>query len=165
MIEKRDTIGPAAAAVHIVCADLILAGHHAMMAPEGLPYDVVLDARGRLYRIQVKGASRATPRRPKAAPVYRFATTRNHRPEIHGTKASIRHYSETEIDIIACVAIDIRKAAYFRVVGRFLGGIHLYPPGTASWLRSGINQRRLIDAFPIETALQHKGAPTLAYGP
>lgn len=165
---KRDTTGPAAAAVHIVCADLILAGHKAMMAPEGLSYDVVLDAAGKLYRVQVKSTAKPSIRRQNASPLYRFATTRNHRPEIHGTKASVRHYTDMDADILACVAIDLRVAAYFKISGRFVGGLHLYPPGTAAWLRNGTPQRRIIDGFPIDAVLrdwQHSGPPTLAYGP
>lgn len=163
---KHDTIRPAAASVHIACADLILTGYHAIAAPEGLAYDIVLDASGTLYRVQVKSCSQPASRnRPTAPKAYKFVTTRNHRPEMHGQRADIRQYTSSEVDIMACVALDIRKVAYFRVSGTFLSGLHLYPPGTLTFVRSGANQRRCIDAFPIETALQHQGAPTLAYGP
>lgn len=163
---KRNTIQTAAASVHIACADLILAGYHAITAPEGLAYDVVLDASGQLYRMQVKSCSQPVSRdRPTAPKAYKFVTTRNHRPEMHGQKADVRQYTSAEIDIMACVALDIRKVAYFRVTGTFLSGLHLYPPGTLAFVRSGINQRRCIDEFPIAKALEHKGAPTLAYAP
>jgi hypothetical protein len=163
VIKRKDTIGPATASAHIVCADLILAGYRAMLASEGLPYDVVLDTGDRLYRIQVKCTSKAVNRYGrKSNPVllYYFLTTRNHRPEIHGGKADVRHYDESEIDILACVALDIKTVAYFRLSGRFSCTILLYPPGTPPWLRGGVNQRRAIDAFPISTALSDKFVPT-----
>jgi len=163
MIKKKDTIGPATASAHIVCADLILAGHRAMLASEGLPYDVVLDTGDRLYRIQVKCTSKAVHRygrRPGLGLLYCFLTTRNHRPEIHGAKADVRQYDESEIDILACVALDIKIVAYFRLSGRFSGVMLLYPPGTPPWLRGGVNQRRIIDAFPINTALSNQSVPT-----
>lgn len=165
---KRDTIGPSLAAVHIACADLILAGFRAVIAPEGLAYDALLDAHGTLYRVQVKSTSKAAPRRSNSSEnVYRFSTTRNHRPEIHGQSARIRQYSATEVDIIACVAIDIRHVAYFPVTGQFISGLHLYPPSAKPWIRNGHSQRRIITDFPISGAIgrKHSGPPTLAYGP
>src|SRR5574343_558670 len=39
---------------YLVCADLILKGHIAYPSEQGLPYDVVLDANGRLLKVQVK---------------------------------------------------------------------------------------------------------------
>lgn len=151
-----------AAAVHIVCADLLLAGYTAFPAAEGLHYDVILDNGGVLYRVQVKGTllARSRPSRPLAPALYNFGTTRNHRPDRIGERSRLKRYDTREVDLIACVAIDIRTVAYFRVVGPFIGALHLYPPGTTPWVRDGIAQRRRIDEFPIAQALDrdHLGA-------
>ena len=146
----KDTTSIGAAAVHIVCADLLLAGYKAFIAPEGLHYDVILDSEGKLFRIQVKSTLRPRVRsgRPSALPTYQFTTMRNARPTKSG-KINLKSYAESEVDLFACVAIDIRAVAYLPVIGKFLTGIHLYPPGTESWLRSGRNERRRIDEFPI----------------
>ena len=39
---------------YLVCADLILKGFVAYPSEQGLPYDVVLDIDGKLYKVQVK---------------------------------------------------------------------------------------------------------------
>lgn len=152
---KRDTVGPGAAAVHLVCADLLLDGFKAFIAPEGFHYDVVLDLDGTLLRIQVKstGSVRPRPSRPTSLPVYQFSTDRKHRPERVGQKAKLSAYTDAHIDLFACVALDIKAVAYFPVTGRFVSGLHLYPPGTENWIRNGVNQRRLITEFPIREAL------------
>lgn len=41
------------AAEHLVCADLILQGHKAFLADQGLSYNVVLDYKNKLWRVQV----------------------------------------------------------------------------------------------------------------
>lgn len=152
---KRDTVGPGAAAVHIVCADLLMSGYRATVAAEGLPYDIILDVAGKLYRIQVKSTRsvRGRPSRPTARPVYQFTTDRKHRPERNGPQSKPIAYTDNDIDLFACVALDLRMVAYFPVVGRFLTGIHLFPPDADDFVRSGVAQRRRISDFPISTAI------------
>ena len=146
----RDTSTLGAAAAHIVCADILLAGFGASLAAEGRRYDVIADVDGRLIRIQVKATAKMQPRpsRPRTSPVYIFGTIRNRRPLSDGTQR-IRRYSADEIDALACVALDRREVAYFAVRGIGPTGINLYPPGTTPWIRNGREERRCIDQFPF----------------
>ena len=59
---------------HLVCADLITRGYNAYLSDQGLPYDVVADIGGKLYKIQVKTTSkyRAVPQRKHYTPAYLF---------------------------------------------------------------------------------------------
>lgn len=140
---KLNTQDFGAAAVHLVCADLLLSGYRAFMAAEGLRYDVLLDLGSRIVRIQVKGTSKARLRKQRvtAAPLYQFVTRRN---GLHG------YYDGSQIDVLACIAVDIRVVAYLPVRGAFPKALHLYPPGTLPFIRSGEAQRLVIDQFPIE---------------
>lgn len=150
----KDTTSIGAAAAHLVCADLLLSGHRAFLAPEGHHYDVLVDI-GNILKIQVKGTRRACPRpsRRQSPAIYNFHTDRNHRPAKIGGKSALRNYDNSHVDLIACVALDIRVVAYFPVKERFISAVHLYPPGSKMWLRNGVEQRRLIDAFPFQKAL------------
>jgi PD-(D/E)XK nuclease superfamily protein len=152
---KRDTTRIGAAAVHLACADLLLSGYRAFIAAEGLHYDIVLDHEGHLVRVQVKSTQRAKarPSRPQSPPVYIFSTNRGHRPNRVGKPTRLKHYNSSQVDVIACVALDIRTVAYFPVREKWLSGINLYPPNSQLWPRNGINQRRRIDEFPIAAVL------------
>lgn len=63
-------------------------------------------------------------------------------------------YDNSKIDILACVAIDIRRVAYFPVFGKFQSAIHLFESGVDSYLRGSKAERRRIDEYPIAAALQ-----------
>lgn len=156
---KLTTQSIGAAAVHFVCADVLLSGHQAFLAAESLRYDMVIDRDGRLFRVQVKGCSRATIRgaRPAAPSSYTFNTSRNRQLSTGATRY-LSGYRDTQIDILAAVALDIRVVAYFAVIGKFMEALHLFPPGTPPFLRNGKNERRNIDRFPIEVALAQAAA-------
>jgi len=152
MESVKSTTRTGAAAVHLVCADLLLTGYNAFVAAEGLHYDVVVDVGGRLYRVQVKSCSapRGRPSRPSMLHGYQFTSTRNRRP------GRIEHYNPAIIDFMAFVALDIRTVAYFAITKAFTQGVWLYPPGTRPF--SGVRPRHCIDAFPFSRALEkHKG--------
>jgi hypothetical protein len=136
------------AAVHLVCADLLISGFRCFVAGEGLRYDVVIDVGHRLFRIQVKGTKglRVRPSRPNTPPLYRFVTRRN------GDKEQ-NFYSDADVDIIACVAMDVRRIAYFPVTKAFPKILHVHPVGTKSFIRKGVEQRLVIDRFPIDLAM------------
>ncbi len=152
---KKDTIRQGTAGVHLVCADLLLAGFDAHIAAEGLKYDLVLDADGCLYRVQVKSTRflRQRKQRPTCPPAYQFLTSRGHRPDRPGEQSFPKRYNESQIDIIACVAIDPRLIAYLPVNGEALAAVYFYQPGTEPYERGGEIQRRCIDQFPITKAL------------
>ena len=63
MVEVIPDLEIGKAAEHLVVADLILSGYRAYLTEQGLPYDVVIDYEGRLYRVQVK-ATRYAKRMP-----------------------------------------------------------------------------------------------------
>lgn len=101
---KLEGLANGTAAEHLVCADLLLQGYSAFMTFQYCPYDVVADL-GNLVRIQVKSTRepRAQPRRGLTAPVYKFYARRpSPRPA----------YSEGDFDLLALVALDIRRIAY-----------------------------------------------------
>lgn len=112
------------AAEHLVVADLILSGYRAYLTEQGLPYDVVLDREGGLYRIQVK-ASRCVKRMPQRSahtPGYLYHVRR-------AGKRGRRKYADDEFDILALVAMDVRIVAYLPLQSHVLQSIYLRPPG------------------------------------
>jgi hypothetical protein len=132
------------AAEHLVVADLILSGYRAYLTEQGLPYDVVIDHEGYLYRVQVK-ASRCAKRMPQRAvftPGYLYNVRK-------AGKGGRRRYADDEFDLVALVAIDVRIVAYLPFKG--LQTIYLRPPGHQGSART--ERTRTIDQFPIETAL------------
>jgi len=95
---------------HVVCADLLLAGYNAFLTDQNCPYDVALEVDSRLVRVQVKTTrrERAIPQREKHTPAYLFHTRRC-------GKGGRRAYNETDFDVLALVALDIRAIAYLRL--------------------------------------------------
>jgi hypothetical protein len=82
---------------HLVCADLIMRGLWAGLSSAGLPYDVIADMDGRLFRVQVRATQTVLPRpgRPDSRKCYQFG--------LIGVSHS---------DIVAVVALDIRAIGY-----------------------------------------------------
>jgi hypothetical protein len=99
-----------AAAEHLVCADLLIAGHRAFLAAQGMAYDVVVDHRDRLLRIQVKATSAAKNHQPghRRCDGYYFHVRR-------AGRGNRRMYADDEFDIYALVALDIRRVGYVAV--------------------------------------------------
>ena len=112
------------AAEYLVVADLILQGYSAFLSDQGLPFDVVVDVRGHLYKIQVKATrcQRSVPQRVLERPGYLF----NHK---RAGKAGARAYSGSEFDLYAFVALDIRCVAYLAFQDAPSQAIILRPPG------------------------------------
>lgn len=92
---------------HLVCADLLMLGYTAFLANQNCPYDVALDVGGRLVRLQVKSTrkERAIPQRVTHTDAYLFHIRRC-------GKGGMRTYDKSDFDIMALVALDIRKIAY-----------------------------------------------------
>ena len=107
MLSKELQIGKAAE--HLVVADLLLQGHNAFLSDQGLPFDVVVVGnRGQLCRVQVK-ATQAPMIRAKSnnTPHYRFG--------LRHAKGNIRAMSAADVDVMALVALQIRKIAYLPI--------------------------------------------------
>lgn len=94
------------AAEYLVAADMILQGIPATPIHGSWPYDVLAEVDGTTVRVQVKSTSRARSW-PKAKNVYRF--------NLRVGKGARRRADHTGIDLIALVALDLRKVAYFKV--------------------------------------------------
>lgn len=93
---------------HLVCADLILQGYRAFLSDQGLPYDVLVDHEGRLFRVQVKSSLR--PRNVSAkGRNERRAYSWNVRRR--GKEGQSRLTNE-DCDVVAFVALDTREVAY-----------------------------------------------------
>lgn len=92
---------------HLVCADLIVKGHKAYLSDQGLPYDVVADIDGKLYKIQVKTTSkyRAVPQSKNHTPAYLFWIKRC------GKKGK-KTYKNKDYDFMALVALDKKIIGY-----------------------------------------------------
>jgi hypothetical protein len=95
---------------YLVCADLILKGFIAFPSEQGLQYDVVVDIKGKLIRIQVKTTKeyRYRPQRKTQIPSYLF------HPKRCG-KGGMKCYTESDIDIMAFVAIKDNIIGYLPV--------------------------------------------------
>lgn len=104
-----DDMAAGKAGEYLVCADLILKGFVAYPSEQGLPYDVVLDANGRLYKIQVKATRthKQTPQRVSNINTYSFNVKRR------GKFNRSEHTTET-CDLFAFVALDEKQIGYLK---------------------------------------------------
>jgi hypothetical protein len=103
------------AAEHLVVADLIVQGYRAFLTDQGLPYDVVVDVNGRLHRLQVKATCRVRNVNAAKRTAHlgeRFAYTWHVR---RGGRKGRKRLSDSDCDIIALVALDMKRIAYIPV--------------------------------------------------
>ena len=91
---------------HLVCADLIIKGHNAFLADQGLPYDIIVDINNQLFRVQVK-TTRKLINVLKHEQIYRFNTRR--------AKGNRIRYDIESVDYFAFVALDIMEIAYLPI--------------------------------------------------
>jgi hypothetical protein len=134
------------AAEHLVVADLLLSGHRAYLTDQGLPYDVVFDHNGKLLRVQVKCSctAKGLPHRPGSAPSYCYHIRRV-------GKGGKRRIGNDEFDLLALVALDIRKIVYLRMSDKVLQCIFLRQPNASK--QHGNKKWKNIDEYPVESAL------------
>lgn len=92
---------------YLVCADLILQGHIAFPSEQGLPYDVVFDYQGKIFKVQVKTTrtSKDIPQRKIPVKGYIFNIKRRGK----GNKART---TEKTCDLFALVALDTKIIGY-----------------------------------------------------
>ena len=139
------------AAEYLVCSDLILSGYVAYPTDQGLPYDLVVDVDGKLLKVQVKGSCRARNVNSQGQcerMAYNFSIRRR-------GKGGSSRLSNDDCDLIACVALDIRRVAYFPV-NIVPMTVYMGPPGYK--FTGHITKRRgdtssNIDEWPIQRAL------------
>lgn len=129
------------AAEHLVCADLLLQGFHAFLSDQNCAYDIAVDCGGRLVRVQVKSTreTRTIPQRiHEQNPAYMWHVRR-------AGKGGRRLYAGEEFDLLALVALDIRRIAYLPP-SRVLQTVHIRPPH----VRGG----KQFDDYPFASALE-----------
>ena len=94
---------------YLVCADLIMKECIAFPSEQGLPFDVVLSTKNRLYKLQVK-----TTRQPQPIP-QRKNRTETYMFHIRRCgKGGRKSYEENDVDIFALVALDTKIIGYIR---------------------------------------------------
>lgn len=93
---------------YLVCADLILKGFVSFPSEQGLPFDVVMDYKGKLIKIQVKTTreKKYSPQRKSDIPVYIFNVGKN------GKMNKNKKYNECDVDIFALVSLDTKRISY-----------------------------------------------------
>lgn len=137
------------AAEHIACADLILQGYRAYLSDQGLPYDVVVDLAGHLIRVQIKSTCftrNINIQRPLVPEklAYFFEIRRR-------GKFGSKRLSNTDCDIVALVALDIKIVAYLPIkeIGQCC---YLSPPG---FVFTGSHRKRnAIDCLSFADAVK-----------
>lgn len=146
--DPSQTLELGKAAEHIACADIILEGHRCYPSDQGLPYDLVLDSGGRMLRVQVKAACftkniNAQGRNERIA--YSFSARRRGR-------FGSQRLTESDCDLMAFVALDIRRVAYLalRDVGQT---VQLLPPDGEFQTRLSRRLCMQIDKLPLSAAL------------
>lgn len=127
------------AAEHLVCAELLLLGYRAFLTDQTCSYDIAVDLDHRLVRIQVKATRelKATPQRKAHVPAYLWHVRRVGRS---GTK----RYEDNAYDLLALVALDIRRIAFLPPEMK-LQCIHILPPG-------GRGRGKRFEDFPFAAA-------------
>lgn len=104
----NDDLNVGRAGEYLVCFDLAMHGYNAYLTSQGMPYDVILDIKGHLYKIQVKTTRKAVrvPQRINRIDKYIFNINR------HGKKGK-KTYQNQDVDIFALVALDEKTIGYF----------------------------------------------------
>lgn len=138
------------AAEHLVCADLMLAGHRVFLSDQGLPYDLLVDLGDRFVRVQVKSTCRpknANAKGRAANIVYVFHARRRGKNG-KGVRLSVSH-----CDVIALVALDTRVIAYMPV-SAVAQTVSLYPSGYHFSGKFKRSRYAAIDGFPFAEAIK-----------
>lgn len=95
---------------HLVCADLIIKDYKAYLSDQELPYDVVVDIKNKLFRIQVKTTLHSSfiPQRKQNYKSYKFNCRRC-------GKGGRKEYSNSDVDIMAFVCIEDNLIGYLKI--------------------------------------------------
>lgn len=92
---------------YLVCADLIIKGYVSFPSEQGLPFDVVMEHKGKLIKIQVKTTRglRALTQRKTATHAYQFNIKRC-------GKDNKKFRTNYSCDLFALVALDSKEIGY-----------------------------------------------------
>ena len=136
------------AAEHLVCADLLLKGYSTFLSDQGLPYDVVVDFKTQLLRVQVKGTlgvRNLVSAKRTASKWYCFNLRRK-------SLRGVSPLTVKDCDIVALVALDIRHIAYVPV-HLCPQTLSLMPPGHVFKKHYSRKTELTIDQHSFEKAL------------
>ena len=119
-MKKSKDIG--LAGEYLAMSDIVMQGYKCFKIQENLPFDLVmLDDDNKMYRIQVKSTiQRKRNYHTKNKISYCFAVTRQRRimKKQLNSKSIMEHkenlYDKTDFDILALVAIKLKKVFYMR---------------------------------------------------
>lgn len=137
-----------AAGEHLVCADLLMMGYRAFLADQNCPYDVAVDVGGRLIRIQVKSTrkAKALPQRVGHFPAYMWHVRR-------AGKGGARVYADGEFDLLACVALDVRRVAYLPP-SNHCQTVHIRAHENGAAPAHGGKSGKTFSQYPFQAAMQ-----------
>ena len=110
-VSQQNALEIGKAGEHLVCAYTLLAGYRAFRSDQGLPYDALIDIKGRVLRIQVK--TTGSPKNIRAvsrAPSFKYSWAVRTRGRLNRQRLSDEHS-----DIAALVALDTLKVAYLPI--------------------------------------------------
>ena len=109
---------------HIVCADLILKGYNAFLADQGLPFDVIVEKSGKVWRLQVRatlGPKNYRHVSPKYKDGKRYYFDRSiYRFQTRVGRGANRRIEIGAVDVFAFVALDIKVVAYMSVADHMI---------------------------------------------
>ncbi len=93
---------------HLVCFDLIMQGYSAFLADQGLPFDILVDIKGQLKKIQTRSTS-GLHNYESQTNIYRFGTRRGKDGK------TVPRIRDPDVDYYAFVALDIKQVAYIPI--------------------------------------------------
>lgn len=99
---------------HLVCADILISGHRCTMAAAGMPYDIIADVDGELFKIAVKASNYAFIRRDYIDPVYYYGISRA-APKRGPNAGKTVRYTLEDVSIVALVELEKRRICYIPI--------------------------------------------------
>lgn len=90
---------------HLVCFDLIMQGHSAFLADQGLPFDILVDIRGQLKKVQTRSTTGLRSYTTQTN-IYRFGTRRGKNSK------TLPRAHDPDVDYYAFVSLDTKQVAY-----------------------------------------------------
>lgn len=133
---------------YLVAADLLLSGYGAFLTAQGLSCDIILEANGQLFKVQVKATRRPipVPHQKQRTQKYCFNVRRC-------GKNGRRSYRDKEVDLFALVALDSREIGYITAQNAKQTMFFL-PAGSEPIRKTGTYSQSNLSAFTIELALK-----------
>ena len=132
---------------HLVCADLLISGYRAFMTDQNCPYDIAVELNGQLIKVQVKTTRkpRAIPQRKNHYPAYMWHVKR-------AGKNGSRIYGKNEFDILALVALDVKKIAYMQM-SDLKQTVHIRTYDSDIEPKHGVKAGKTFAMFPFSRAI------------